>query len=135
MFSKYRSKRAVSADINMAPMIDIVFQLLTFFMITSTVIQTSSINVDLPEAKTSDSVQQQEHIVTLYKNGTLSWNEEKLSMEELPSKLQELKTQDPNATLVIQGDEGISYGSLIEIMDQARTAGLTKLSLATVLKQ
>jgi biopolymer transport protein ExbD len=125
----------VSADINMAPMIDIVFQLLTFFMITSTVIQTSSINVDLPEAKTSDSVQQQEHIVTLYKNGTLSWNEEKLSMEELPSKLQELKTQDPNATLVIQGDEGISYGSLIEIMDQARTAGLTKLSLATVLKQ
>ena len=135
MFSKYRSKRAVSADINMAPMIDIVFQLLTFFMITSTVIQTSSINVDLPEAKTSDSVQQQEHIVTLYKNGTLSWNEEKLSMEELPSKLQELKTQDPNATLVIQGDEGISYGSLIEIMDQARTAGLMKLSLATVLKQ
>ncbi len=135
MFSKYKKKHTISADISMTPMIDIVFQLLTFFMITSTFIQTSSLNVDLPEAKTSDSIQDQQNTITLYKNNSITWNEQEISSADLPQKLLELAQQNPDATLVIQGDEGISYGNLIEIMDQARGAGLNKLSLATILKK
>ncbi len=135
MFSKYKKANKISTDINMAPMIDIVFQLLTFFMITSTFIQTASLNVNLPESQTSDSIQNQQHTITLYKNGSLDWNEQRITFSELPDKLQELKSRNPDAVLVIQGDEGISYGSLIEIMDQARSSGLNKLSLATILKK
>ncbi|MDK2818746.1 MAG: biopolymer transporter ExbD [Spirochaetota bacterium] len=135
MFSKYKKKHTISADISMTPMIDIIFQLLTFFMITSTFIQTSSLNIDLPEAKTSDSIQDQQNTITLYKNNSITWNEQEISITDLPQKLLELSQQNPDATLVIQGDEGISYGNLIEIMDQARGAGLNKLSLATILKK
>ncbi len=135
MFSKYKKSNKISTDINMAPMIDIVFQLLTFFMITSTFIQTASLNVNLPESQTSDSIQNQQHTITLYKDGSLNWNDQVIAFEELPDRLQLLKSQEPDAVLIIQGDEGISYGSLIKIMDQARSAGLNKLSLATILKK
>lgn len=135
MFSKYKKSNKLSTDINMAPMIDIVFQLLTFFMITSTFIQTASLNVSLPESKTSDSVPEQQNIITLYKDNTIEWNEQKTSLQELPNKLATLKQQNPDAVVIIQGDEGIEYGSLIAIMDQARNAGLNKLSLATILKK
>ncbi|MGL5956038.1 MAG: ExbD/TolR family protein [Brevinema sp.] len=135
MFSKYKKATKLSTDISMAPMIDIVFQLLTFFMITSTFIQTASLNVSLPESQTSDSMQNQQNTITLYKEGTISWNDQPITFQDLSTKMQELYQQNPDSVLVIQGDEGISYGSLIQIMDQARSTGLNKLSLATILKR
>jgi len=135
MFSKYKIKQRINADISMTPMIDIVFQLLTFFMITSTYIQTSSLNVDLPKATASDTSIIQENIVTIYKNGSLEWNSSKISKSDLSIKLQDMKKKNPNTSIVIQGDEGINYGLLIEIMDQARLVGIDKLSLATILKK
>ncbi|MGL4677542.1 MAG: ExbD/TolR family protein [Brevinema sp.] len=135
MFSKYKKANKLSTDINMAPMIDIVFQLLTFFMITSTFIQTASLSVSLPESKTSDTIQNQQSTITLYKDGMVSWNDQTISPQDLSSKMSELYQEDPESVLVIQGDEGISYGALIKIMDQARNTGLTKLSLATILKR
>ncbi|MGL4393747.1 MAG: ExbD/TolR family protein [Brevinema sp.] len=135
MFSKYKQRNRISADINMTPMIDIVFQLLTFFMITSTFIQTSSLNVDLPQAQTSDAVAQQQYIINVDRSNQISWNEVPIAKEDLPQALQEFHSQNPNTGIVIQGDETISYGLLVEIMDQARIAGIDKLSLATILKQ
>lgn len=135
MFAKYKLKNRVSADINMTPMIDIVFQLLTFFMLTSTFIQTSSLNVDLPQAQTSDSVSQQEYIIIVNKNNTIAWNDKIISKKELLSILKDLKQKNPNVSVVIQGDETIPYGLLVEVMDQARIAGVEKLSLATILKK
>lgn len=135
MFSKYRKDPRISADISMTPMIDIIFQLLTFFMITSTFIQSASLNVDLPKTRNSDNIQTQENAITLYKNGALAWNDTPITLDKLPQKLKELKAENPEAVLVIQGDEGISYGSLIEIMDQARSTGLNQLSLATIMKK
>lgn len=135
MFSKYKPKQRILADISMTPMIDIVFQLLTFFMITSTFIQTASLNVDLPKAVASDSSFSQENIITIYKNGRLEWNNIRISKAKLANKLDDIKKNNPNTSLVIQGDEGINYGLLIEIMDLARLAGIEKLSLATILKK
>ncbi|MGL4367985.1 MAG: ExbD/TolR family protein [Brevinemataceae bacterium] len=134
MFSKYKEKRRISADLNMTPMIDIVFQLLTFFMVTSTFIQTSSLNVQLPEAHTSDKIVKQDHVITVYKDGSITWNEKSVSKNDLPIIMKEIKDGSPNPTLTIQGDKNISYGLLIEIMDQARIAKIDQLSLSTVLK-
>ncbi|MGL4561075.1 MAG: ExbD/TolR family protein [Brevinema sp.] len=135
MFSKYKPKNHLSSDINMTPMIDIVFQLLTFFMITSTFIQTSSLNVDLPKAQTSDAVAQQQFIINVDKNNTLTWNSQVISKNDLPSILKDFKAKNPDSSIVIQGDETIAYGLLVEIMDYARIAGIEKLSLATILKK
>ncbi|MGL4562429.1 MAG: ExbD/TolR family protein [Brevinema sp.] len=135
MFSKYKPKNHLSSDINMTPMIDIVFQLLTFFMITSTFIQTSSLNVDLPKAQTSDAVAQQQFIINVDKNNTLTWNSQVISKNDLPSILKDFKAKNPDSSIVIQGDETIAYGLLVEIMDYARIAGIQKLSLATILKK
>ncbi|SFB90399.1 biopolymer transport protein ExbD [Brevinema andersonii] len=135
MFKKYRFKNRIQADISMTPMIDIVFQLLAFFMITSTFIQTSSLNIDLPKAKASDISVQQNSTLIIQKNGTLIWKEKPISAEELPKTLNEFKSTHADAALIIQGDEDIPYGLLVSIMDAAKLAGIDRLSLATVLKK
>lgn len=135
MFKKYRFKNRIQADISMTPMIDIVFQLLAFFMITSTFIQTSSLNIDLPKAKASDSSVQQNNTIIIQKNGTLIWKEKPISAEELPKILNEFKSTQADAALIIQGDEDIPYGLLVSVMDAAKLAGIDRLSLATVLKK
>lgn len=135
MFRKYHNKEKVFADISMTPMIDVIFQLLTFFMVTSTFIQTSTLNINLPEAKTSDSLSKEEQVITLYKDGQIMWNNLQISKNEIPKVLADLVKLDSDPTLTIEGDQDISYNMLIETMDQARLVGIRKISLATVLKR
>lgn len=135
MFDKYRGKQKISADISMTPMIDVVFQLLTFFMVTSTFIQTSTLNVNLPEAKTSDNINKEEQVITLHKDGQILWNNLQIAKNEIPKIFTDLVKSNPDPTLTIEGDQDISYKLLIETMDEARSVGIQKISLSTVLKR
>lgn len=134
LFKKYRSQDRINANISMTPMIDVVFILLSFFMLTSTYIQTSSLNVDLPKAQTSDAALQQNNILVIFKEGAMQWNGEPVTLAQLPQIFRQLKTDKPGAALVIQGDQDVPYNLVIQAMDQARIAGIERLSLATVVK-
>lgn len=127
------SKTNVSID--MTPMIDIVFQLLTFFMITSTVIKTSAINVDLPNAQTSDVQPTRTAVITVYPDGDLLLNEEEVTVLELGKQIKTMYMEDGDLAVTIQGDEGADYGIIIEVMDVVRLTGVTKMSLATALAE
>lgn len=123
------------ASINMTPMIDVVFLLLTFFMLTSTYIKTSAINVDLPSAQTSDAQPVRDVVITLYKSGDVTLNEKSIKMDFLGKEVRKLYNQNNNIVVTIRGDQGVAYGSLIEIMDTVRLAGIKRMSLATRLKK
>ena len=135
MFKKYRSSERIQAYISMTPMIDVVFLLLIFFMVTSTYIQTSSLNVDLPKAQTSDASEQQNNTLVIYQNGSIEWNGKSIQWEELTPLFRDLKAQNPNASIVIQGDQDVPYQSVVQAMDAARVSGIERLSLATVVKK
>ena len=135
MFKKYRSTERIQAYISMTPMIDVVFLLLIFFMVTSTYIQTSSLNVDLPKAQTSDTSDQQNNTLVIYQNGSIEWNGSPVQWSELTSLFQNLKAENPDASIVIQGDQDVPYQSVVQAMDAARVSGIERLSLATVVKK
>ena len=135
MFKKYRSTERIQAYISMTPMIDVVFLLLIFFMVTSTYIQTSSLNVDLPKAQTSDTSEQQNNTLVIYQNGSIEWNGESVQWADLTPLFRDLKAQNPNASIVIQGDQDVPYQSVVQAMDAARVSGIERLSLATVVKK
>ena len=135
MFKKYRSTERIQAYISMTPMIDVVFLLLIFFMVTSTYIQTSSLNVDLPKAQTSDTSDQQNNTLVIYQNGSIEWNGTSVQWEELATLFRNLKAENPNASIVIQGDQDVPYQSVVQAMDAARVSGIERLSLATVVKK
>lgn len=121
--------------IDMTPMIDIVFQLLAFFMITSTFMKTSAINVDLPSSKTSDVQPVREAVVTLYKNGAVTLNDNPITIDSLGMKIKEEYIKNNDLVVTIRGDRGVPYGKLIETMDIVRLTGVKRMSLATMLKE
>lgn len=132
---KFKRSSRLSAQIDMTPVIDIVFQLLTFFMLTSTYIKTAAINVDLPESATSDMMPVREAVVTIYKNGSLMLNEENIAMENLGIRVKDLLVKNQDLVITIRGDEGVPYGKLVETMDVVRLAGVKRMSLATTQKE
>lgn len=126
------NKRRTTPSIDMTPIIDVVFQLLTFFMLTSTFIKTSAINVDLPTSKTSDIQPVREAIITVYANGNITFNDRAISIDDLGKTIKELYVKNNDLVVVIQSDKKVSYGIIIRIMDIVRLTGVKRLSLATI---
>ncbi len=119
------------ATLDMTPVIDIVFQLLLFFMIASVYIKTSAINVNLPEAATSDAQPNREAVVTLYKNSAMTLNDTAVTKQNLGKLIKDMYIADKTLVVTIRGDSGVSYGELIDVMDIIRLTGIKKISLAT----
>ncbi|URA10700.1 ExbD/TolR family protein [Thermospira aquatica] len=132
---RFRRNAKFISEINMTPVIDIVFQLLTFFMLTSTFIKSSAINVDLPSSKTSDAQPVREVVVVLYKDGRITVNNQPVQKNAITSFISKYAQQDSELVVTVQGDKRVDYGLLIEVMDAVRQAGVKRLSLATIYKE
>lgn len=116
------------------PFIDIMFFLLaTYMMVSISLIQNQGLDLQLPGAKSTTKVDPQLNSVTISvsPDGAVYWNKEKVSKESLPMRFQEMKQVDPEAKIVIQGDKIAPYGQIVEVLDLARSVGLTKLHLRT----
>lgn len=115
------------------PFIDVIFFLLaTFMMVSLSMVQNRGIEVNLPAAQSaSNSPDQTMPVISVDANGNVFWNQETISMEELQRRFQELYHRDPSAKLVLQGDRESDFGAIIEVMDEGRSAGLTKWVIRT----
>lgn len=127
-----RVKRRGLTDINLTPLVDIVFILLIFFLITSTFVQSPGIDVNLPKSSSSgDSTQAQSIVITVAESGQLIYRGEEIDIGGLQDILDKLYKESPSRQVVIQADEGTNHGVVVEAMDAARTAGFRKLGIAT----
>lgn len=116
------------------PFIDIMFFLLaTYMMVSLSMIQNQGIDLQLPGAKSVTAHEPKNDTVTVSVTalGEVFWNKEKISKELLVLHLQELKQISPESKLIIQGDKEAPYGQVVEVLDAARTVGLTKLHMRT----
>ena len=130
----FRKKLSVKQGIDLTSMIDIVFNLLIFFMVSTTLTNTPIIKVNLPKSSSSSESEKTESIfITLANDGKIFLNKEEVVLDELKSKLKELSIE-PNATdniIIIRADEEVPTKTLIESMDIAKSFGFNKLSIAT----
>lgn len=130
-----RKRRTVNPDLT--PMIDVTFQLILFFMVTTEFIQShqrpaESIQVDLPRAEAS-AVSQAEDDLSIWvsRDGGLFLGSSLVDLDRLRAHLREVAQQDTTRLVVIQADAGVAHGRVVEVMDLARAAGLTRLAIAT----
>ena len=118
--------------IEIIPMIDTMFFLLVFFMIAtlSMTIQ-HGMPVSLPTAESStDSLD--EHVsLTLTREGTLYFNKEVITLQELERRLMNLRQTSSDPSLLINADEQVPHGQVIKVMDLIRLSGITSMSIAT----
>lgn len=132
---KLKRYAQTKTGIDMTPVIDVVFQLLAFFMITSSVIKTQAINVDLPSSRTSDVQPVREAVITIFKDGKITLNDQTVTVDKLGIEISSLYQQDKELIVTIRGDKGIPYGTLIDVMDSVRMTGVKRMSLATTLRE
>ncbi|HAB35765.1 MAG TPA: biopolymer transporter ExbD [Cryomorphaceae bacterium] len=124
---KNRSK--VSAEFNMSSMTDMVFLLLIFFMLTSTLVTTSALDVILPKSK-AQTVKKSTVTVTINPDLQVSVNSDIVDKTVLESAILEAAASDPEAVIILRADESVPTGETVRIMDIAYRNRI-KMVLAT----
>jgi len=112
-------------------MADIIFLLLIFFLLSSSFILRTEIPVTPPKSTSTITQQEQPIVVTVTKAGDVFVDREKVALTELPTALGTKMESSPSKAVVIRGDETISLGRMVEVMDIAREAGAERLAIAT----
>ncbi len=116
-------------QIDIAPLIDIVFQLLIFFMLTSSFILQPGIEINLPKAVTSEIVEEENILITISGENIVYLNGKIVTFKELEKKLKKIIKKDQ--PLLIKADRRSSLGRVVEIWDLCREIGITKINIAT----
>lgn len=127
-----RQRPVKKSRIEIIPMIDVIFFLLVFFMVTSLAMtRINSIPVALPKTSSSPHALRQNIILTVRKNGTILVNKNKVTLDTLGNQLAYEMRNNAQDIVVINADEGASYGTVVRVMDQAKQIGVRKFALAT----
>lgn len=117
------------AQVEIAPLIDCVFLLLIFFLLTSNFIFQPGIKINLPKAVTSEVIQERSIIITITKENLIYFNERVVSTAELKENLRSASKQ--NKPILIKADRTVSLGQVINIWDLCRDAGVSQINIAT----
>jgi len=119
--------------LDIAPLIDVIFLLLIFFMLTSSFIFQPGIKINLPKALTSEVIQRENLIIIITEGNLLYINERPVDWEELSSRL-EIAARE-SKPILIKADRKVSLGKIVEVWDLCRREGVQKINIATTQKR
>ena len=111
-------------------LINIVFLLLIFFMLTSSAVN-QGLDVDLPNAETAERINTQEIALSIGKDGEMMLENQKVTLDDLPAKIKALLEETGHDSLIIQGDRNIQFDLFGKVLDKAREAGAVVFLIAT----
>ncbi|EPR37041.1 Biopolymer transport protein ExbD/TolR [Desulfovibrio sp. X2] len=125
----YRSNRKFLTEMNLTPLMDLVFNLLIIFMISAPLMN-QGLDVDLPKTKAvQDLPTDKDHLVlTVKKDGSIFVDEYQVKADELENYLQKLAVNQKKA-LYIRGDADVPYGVIMRVMGEAKAAGIDKVGM------
>lgn len=126
-----RNKKQEEAQIDMTSMLDIVFIMLIFFIVTSSFVKESGIEVNRPQASNSVSQKEAGIFIAITANNEIYIDKRVVDKERVQANLERLLTEQSNTSVVIQADEFAFNGTVISVMDAAKGAGITNIALAT----
>ncbi len=120
-------------EINLAPLIDMVFQLIIFFMLSSSFIMQPGIKIKLPKAETTEVIKEKEIFIDISENGTIFYRGTPVSLVKLKNIFEEeIKNNGKEIIVVIKGDKDTKHGIVVSVMDLARKCGIDKIAIATM---
>jgi biopolymer transport protein ExbD len=115
----------------LTPLIDMVFLVVIFFMLNTTLSINPAITVDLPSAYTSQAVMEEEIIVTLTRAGEIYIGKVPVARERFAADLKKETVRLERTDMILQADESLPYRDVMEVMDLARLVGIEAISLVT----
>jgi len=122
-----RTQNLEAGKLDMTPLIDVVFLLLIFFMLTSSFVLQPGIKVSLPEAQSAEVIHQHENIITLTKNKHIYFNEKLV----LKDKLEQILAKIAKKSIIIQADGSVPLEEVVFVWDICRRVGIQDLNILT----
>jgi len=128
--AKVLQEQEEAEEINMTPMLDVVFILLIFFIVTASFVKEAGIEVNRPEAATAVKKERANILVAISDKGEIWINKRRIDVRAVQANIERLKAENPQGTVVIQADKKATTDVLIKVMDSARAAGVYDVSIA-----
>jgi len=117
-------------ELNLTPMLDVVFILLIFFIVTTSFVKETGIDVNRPSATTAEKKSQGNILIAINANGDIWIDNREIDIRAVRANIQVLKASYPQSSVIIQSDQDASTGKLVRVMDQVRLAGVQNISIA-----
>ena len=124
-----RAKRK-TAEINISPLIDLVFLLLIFFMVTTSFVRETGVDVNRPSAKTATTDEKGSILIGVSKKGEIYFDSKQIDIRSVKIHVKRALYENPEGTVIVVADKESSTGTVIKVMDQCRLAGASGVSIA-----
>jgi biopolymer transport protein ExbD len=118
------------AAIDMTPMLDVVFIMLIFFIVTASFVKEAGIDVNRPEAATAVKKDRANILIAISDKGEIWINKRQIDIRAVQANIERLHAENPQGTVVIQADKKSTTDTLIKVMDASRSAGIMDVSIA-----
>jgi len=118
-------------DLNITSLIDVMFILVIFFMVSSTLVVHPGMRVKVPDAKNGQTVQQQKLTAYIDENNNIYLNSEKVDKLQLKSNIAQYIANGGTPHITIKADKSVNYGNIVQVIDISKEAGIQDISFAT----
>jgi len=130
----FEGRARIHSHLDIAPLIDIVFLLLVFFMLTSTFLVPEAIELELPESSTATVTENTPITISLNETGQLALNGEAIELGQLRTAIEPLLKQDADTPITLKSAAQTEVQQLLNVMDEIRVSGGSNIALATTPK-
>lgn len=132
---EFERKRHNHTHFNIAPLVDMVFLLLLFFMLTSHWIQEPAIRIRLPESSTAEVKSEQVKTIFITQNGDIYFMDKRVAIQNLRNAIEEQIRDREKDFLKIKSDKEANVGLLVSVIDEVRRSGVKNFSIVTTQKE
>ena len=130
LLSSVNIETSESVDINLSPLIDMVFLLLIFFMVTTVFVKESGLNVEKPVAASAEQLENKSIVISINSNGDITHGGESISINDVRGLVQRL-LEEQKLPVILKADKVSQTGKVVEVIDECKLAGAENISIAT----
>ena len=133
-FPFYRNEDE-EAEINMTPMLDVVFIMLIFFIVTTSFVRETGVEINRPLAESSEKLPQNAILIAITEHSQIWIDRRRIDKRAVRRNIERLLAENPDSSVVIQADQSAPTGTLITVLDQAKLAGAKKIAVSSNQRQ
>ena len=125
-----RKSTVEDEEVNLTPMLDVVFIMLIFFIVTASFVKEAGIEISRPSAATAERKEKGNILVAITDSGQIWIDRRQVDPRALRANIERMHAENPNGAVIIQADKKSTNDLLVQVMDAARSAGVESVSIA-----
>lgn len=132
MRQRHQLHQKTGTELNITPMIDVIFILVIFFLATTSFVKETGVEVERPSAATAERQERSNILIAISENGEIWMGGRLLDIRSVRANVEQALSENPEGMVIITADKSSKTGLLIQVMDQARLAGVSTVSIAAI---